>query len=136
MTAQINFYQTDDAVIKSIIPLLSKVLSEKENALIYCKNQEKAKEIDKLLWSYDKNKFIPHSLDSDKDFDAKRQPILITNEENNQNEARYLIFIDEPTTDFVNSFKRVFHFFEEGNCNSKLKPQNFYKKSGGKWVKS
>ncbi|MBM3579192.1 MAG: DNA polymerase III subunit chi [Alphaproteobacteria bacterium] len=136
MNPEINFYQTDEAIGKSVAPLLLKVLSEKKKALIFSRNQVQLKEIDSALWNYGRNKFIPHALIFDRDFDPKRQPVLLTDKEENSNLADYLVFLDEPSQPFVSNFSRVFYFFEEGKNLSKIKPTNFYKKSDGKWVKS
>jgi DNA polymerase IIIc chi subunit len=136
MNPEINFYQSDESVSKSIAPLLIKVLGEKKRVLIFCRNQAQIKEIDGALWNYGRNKFIPHAIDSDADFDPKRQPILISDKEENLNSADFLLFVDEPSSAFISKFSRVFYFFEEGKNLSKIKPTNFYKKLSGKWVKA
>ena len=141
MTAEINFYQVDETVIKSLAPLLLKVLEEKKKALIFCANQIQIKEIDDALWSYGRNKFIPHATIFDKEFDFTRQPILISNKEENLNKADYLVFLQEPSKSFISSFKRIFYFFEPQNLEvaknltKKINPTNSYKKESGKWVK-
>jgi DNA polymerase IIIc chi subunit len=136
MNPEINFYQTDEVVSKSIAPLMLKVLDDKKRVFIFCKNPAQIKEIDSALWNYGRNKFIPHAVISDREFDPKRQPILIGDKEENLNSADFLLFIDEPSKAFISSFARVFHFFEEGKNQSKIKPTNFYKKVSGKWVKA
>lgn len=136
MSQEINFYQVDEAVGKSIAPLILKVLEEKKRAIIFTKNENLIKEIDSNLWSFGRNKFIPHITIFDREFDLKRQPVLITNREENSNQADYLIFLDEPSNSFTSNFKRIFYFFEAGKNISKLKPTNSYKKQDGKWVKA
>lgn len=136
MNPEINFYQTDEAVSKSIAPLLLKVLDDKKRVFIFCKNPAQIKEIDSALWNYGRNKFIPHAVISDHEFDPKRQPILISDKEENLNSADFLLFIDEPSEGFILKFSRVFHFFEEGKKIAKIKPTNSYKKSAGKWIKA
>ncbi len=135
MKNEINFYQVDDTVGRSIAPLLLKILEEGKKALIFVKNENLIKEIDGALWVYGRNKFIPHVTIFDKEFEMKRQPILITNLEENSNEADYLVFLDEPNEAFVSGFKRVFYFYEAGKLSAKLRPTNSYKKQDGKWVK-
>ena len=115
MSQEINFYQVDETIIKALAPLLIKVLEEKKRAIIFCSNPNQIKEIDASLWSYGRNKFIPHVLNSDKDFDLKRQPIVITDCEKNENDANYLVFINDVSADFAKNFSRVFYFFEEGS---------------------
>ncbi len=136
MKSEINFYQVDETIIKSLAPLLLKVLDEKKKALVFCANAAQIKEIDGALWSYGRNKFIPHVTDLDhKEFEMERQPIVITDKEENPNKADYLVFLSEPSEGFVTGFKRVFYFYEPGKLQAKLKPTNSYKKESGKWVK-
>ncbi|MBU6140357.1 MAG: DNA polymerase III subunit chi [Proteobacteria bacterium] len=130
-----NFYQVDESIGKSIAPLLLKILSEKKKVLIFCREQIQIEEIDGALWNYGRNKFIPHASIFDKEFESKRQPVLLTNKEENLNSADYLVFLDEPSKAFISEFSRVFYFFEEGKNLAKIKPTNFYKKDSGKWVK-
>jgi DNA polymerase IIIc chi subunit len=135
MKPEINFYQVDEAIGKSLAPLVVKILEEKKRVLIFCKDENLIKEIDLNLWSFGRSKFIPHITIFDSEFDLKRQVALITNKEENANLANYLIFIDDVVPSFLESFERVFHFFEEGKNSKKFKPTNFYKKEQGKWVK-
>lgn len=136
MKPEINFYQVDETIIKSLAPLLLKVLEEKKKALVFCANAAQIKEIDGSLWSYGRNKFIPHVTDADgKEFEMERQPILLTDKEKNLNKADYLVFLSEPDEAFINKFSRVFYFYEEGKCVASVKPTKSYKKENGKWVK-
>lgn len=132
---ELNFYQTNEELSKVVAPLAIKILEEKKRVLIFTKSEKLIREIDSSMWSHGRNKFIPHITIFDVDFDLKRQPILITNKEENANEADYLIFFDEPSKNFISTFQRAFHFFSEASYKGDLKAQNFYKKQDGKWVK-
>lgn len=141
---EINFYQVDDLITKSIAPLLIKVLEEKKKALIFCNNANKLKEIDDSLWTYGKNKFIPHATIADKDlaqFGWQRQVIFLTDKEENINKADYLVLTNESSEDFIGNFSRVFYFYESQDLDEvktfakKFKKVNAYKKADGKWVK-
>lgn len=141
MAAEINFYQADETIMKSLAPLLLKVLEEKKKALIFCKNPVQIKLLDDSLWSYGRNKFIPHVTISDKDFVMERQPILFSDREENSNKADYLVFLDMPSNAFLSGFERAFYFYEEKDFSvaedlaKKIKPKNSYRKVDGKWVK-
>lgn len=134
---EINFYHSDENVAKPIAALLLKVLEEKKNALIFCGSEAQLKELDASLWSYGRSSFIPHVLDSDLDFDFKRQPILLTTKEENLNEASYLIFLVEPSEAFISRFKRVFYFFEDGvkAASARVRADKVFKKVDGIWKK-
>ncbi len=146
---EINFYQIDDVVTKSLAPLLIKVLEDKKKALIFCADKAKIKEIDDSLWTFGKNRFIAHLTIFEKDIEQisnwKRQPILLSNEEENKNDADYLVIIDEPSNAFVSSFKRVFYFYDSSAIENvkkfaKKMGEDFkiksYKKIDTKWQES
>ena len=141
---EINFYQIDDVITKSIAPLLIKIIESNKKALIFCKNSATTKEIDDSLWSYGRNKFIPHATKHDKNilenFGWEQQPIAIFDEEKNINQADYIILIEDANIDFIKKFERVFYFYDaiDENLAKKLKKIaakiNSYKKFDGKWI--
>ena len=147
---EINFYQIDDVITKSLAPLLMKVMEDKKKALIYCTNAAKFKEIDDSLWTYGKHRFIPHLTPLDKEIAAEfgweRQPILLNNKEENLNKADCLVMVDEASEAFALGFKRVFYFYDAIDAGAakaiakrfdgKVKKVNSYKKEDGKWVAS
>ena len=143
--SEINFYQIDDVITKSLAPLLIKVLDEKKKALVYCLDAAKLKEIDDSLWSYGKYRFIAHATLADKEiaeFDLKRQPIFIIDREENINEADYLVLVSQASESFISRFARVFYFYEAQNSAEvkkfakQFEKVNSYKKEDGKWVKA
>ncbi|NBV05954.1 MAG: DNA polymerase III subunit chi [Proteobacteria bacterium] len=143
---EINFYQCDESLVKSIAPLTLKILEENKKAFVFAKDQIRIKEIDDGLWSYGKNKFIPHVTVFDKDFELERQPIFLSNKEENSNQADYLILADLASEGFLQSFSRIFYFFDILDLETakaaakkyqKLATKfNSYKKEDNKWVKS
>lgn len=143
---EINFYQCDESLVKSIAPLTLKILEENKKALVFCRDQLRIKEIDDGLWSYGKNKFIPHITIFDKGFEVTRQPILISNKEENSNQADYLIISEEVDEKFAKNFSRIFFFYDALRTNeAELLAAKFkkfggkvtsYKKADGKWIKA
>lgn len=141
---EINFYQIDDVVTKSLAPLLIKVVDDKKKALVFCADAAKFKEIDDSLWSYGKHKFVAHATLADKDleqFGWERQPVFLVNKEENVNKADYLALIGEASEGFIAGFARVFYFYEARELEAvkkfskKFKKVNAYKKVDAKWVK-
>ncbi|MCE3254758.1 MAG: polymerase subunit chi [Rickettsiaceae bacterium] len=141
---EINFYQTDDVIYKSIAPLLLKMLEEEKKALIYCQSNLQMAEIDSGLWNFSKTKFLPHATKAEK-LDPIEQPVFITDESLNANQGQYLLKFGEVNEDFLKQFERVFYFFGAENTTEaralwkKYKQNsfslNFYKKEGGAWTK-
>jgi DNA polymerase IIIc chi subunit len=148
---EVNFYQIENIIetpiAKTMAPLLLKILEEKKKTLIYSKEIALIKAIDNELWNFGRNKFIPHVTVFDQGFVALKQPIFITNEENNHNEADYLLLLDEASKDFVSKFSRIFYFYDLSKIQAAKKAAtsykpiatdfNCYKKdsASGKWVK-
>lgn len=141
MSCEVNFYQCEDLIIKSLAPILLKILEEKKKVLIFVNDEAKIKELDGALWTYGRSKFIPHITIFDEDFDLNRQPILISNKKENSNNADYLVFLSELPLDFIANFNRAFYFFDEANVDEAklisktIKPKNCYKKENLKWTK-
>lgn len=142
MACEVNFYQYDDLLIRSLGPIVLKIQEEKNKVLIICQDEAQAKELDLSLWTYGRNKFIPHATSLDKNFEAKRQPVLISNIAQNLNEATYLIFLGQIDKDFIEGFNRAFYFYSDSDeemakrLSSELSPKNSFKKIDGKWIKS
>jgi DNA polymerase IIIc chi subunit len=141
---EINFYQLENIDYKAIAAILLKIREEKKRTLIYCKNSEILKQIDDGLWSFSKTKFLPHATKLEK-VSPKDQPTFLTDEENNENDAEFLIMLDPTSDEFLKKFEKIFYFFGNSNLEKarelyreykkKSLSLNFYKKDADKWVK-
>ena len=142
---EINFYQLENLDCKVIAQILLKIKEEKKRTLIYAKTDEILKQIDEVLWSFSKTKFLPHATKWEK-VNPLEQPTFLTNEENNQNQAEFLLMLDEVSDDFLKKFEKIFYFFNNSNLESARKLYsnykkksfsiNFYKKDEDKWIKA
>ena len=134
MKQEIIFYEVDEELFKAIGPIVLKILDDNKRAIIYVSDLDKLKRLDEVLWTFGRNKFVPHATIHDKDFVPSTQPILLTNVMENSNQADYLIFLDEPEIEFTKQFSRIFYFFEFNNNCQKILPTKSYKKINGKWL--
>lgn len=140
---EVNFYYIDNIELSSIAILISKILEDKKKAIIYCQDKDMISKIDSSLWSHGRNKFLPHITIFDKDFDLMRQPIIISDKQENSNNASHLIALDQIDKEFINQFSRLFCFIAKDNdLDKKIKPLlqndcqiNSYKKDSNKWIK-
>lgn len=145
-TKEINFYQFDDTISKSMAPLLLKITDEKNKALILSKNPAIFKEIDDGLWQFGKYRFIAHCTIYEKDIEKIsgfiRQPIVITDEENNINNSQYLIIHEKISINFLKNFRKIFFFYDSASYQQAFDFRkdlddilkiNSYKKIDGKW---
>ena len=148
---EINCYQCEDLIYKPIALLCSKILEDSGKILILLdvKDSEKAKidnkEIDDGLWTFSKTKFLPHASVFDNDFLPSRQPIFITNTEENLNDANYLIITGAVSTNFIKQFDKICYFYRPDINNKHLSTLsqltnlankfNHFEQKDGKWQK-
>jgi DNA polymerase III subunit chi len=113
---EILFYHLQRRSLDDVLPgLVERSLAKPWRVLIKCESADRAAAIDTLLWTYDEQSFLPHAQLGDGD--AARQPVLITAEEMNANNADVLFLVGgaaAPTwdADLVQSLSRVVLLFD------------------------
>jgi DNA polymerase-3 subunit chi len=86
------FYHLERRGLDDVLPgLLEKTLERGWRAIVRTESAERAEAIDNLLWTYNDQTFLPHAQSGDGD--PTRQPVLITVEEGNPNEAQILFVV-------------------------------------------
>jgi DNA polymerase-3 subunit chi len=86
------FYHLERRSLDDVLPgLIERTLERGWRALIKTESADRAAAIDNLLWTFNDQTFLPHAQEGDGD--AKRQPVLITVEENNANSADVMFLI-------------------------------------------
>ncbi|ABV75571.1 DNA polymerase III subunit chi [Rickettsia akari str. Hartford] len=110
---QFSIYQTsDELLLKSILLLIEKCYHYDLKSVILTTDADQQEMLNKHLWTYSRKQFIPHG--SKLDPQPEKQPIYITDELQNPNNASVLIIIS-PTAiekilqikDYVEVFKRI-----------------------------
>lgn len=144
---EINFYQLTDELKKSLPILSVKMLEQKKKVLIFSESSEKIAEIDRFLWTQGKIRFIPHGTKQDGDYE--KQPIFLSTEPENLNNAEFVIILDNIDNDFLNTFSKAFYMFENKDEEAKKLARqkwkgykelnhnlNYFKQEkDGKWTK-
>lgn len=91
------FYHLERRGLDDVLPgLLEKTLERGWRALVRTESAERAEAIDNLLWTYNDQTFLPHAQAGDGD--PARQPVLITVEEGNPNNAQILFVVSGAPT--------------------------------------
>jgi DNA polymerase-3 subunit chi len=86
------FYHLERRSLDDVLPnLVTRTLERGQRVLIKAESADRASAIDTLLWTYDDQSFLPHAQVGDGD--AKRQPVLITTEDANANDANVLFLV-------------------------------------------
>jgi DNA polymerase-3 subunit chi len=107
------FYHLERRSLDDVLPgLLEKTLERGWRAVVRADSSERADAIDTLLWTYDDQTFLPHAQMGEGD--AKRQPVLITVEDENPNGANVLFCVGGAAPDWnaVAGLTRVVLMFD------------------------
>ena len=97
-----------------------------KHVLIYSENQQKAKEIDRLLWTWKQSSFIPHiycaSLEA-----PIFEPIIITSQIVNNFNYNVIILLDDVSMETLNRFEIVIDFAEKYDMSRLIESRKRYK---------
>jgi DNA polymerase-3 subunit chi len=94
------FYHLERRSLEEILPgLVEKSRQRGWKALIRADSADRADAIDTLLWTYDDQSFLAHAQLGDGE--AARQPVLITVEEGNPNNAEILFCVGGAQPDWA-----------------------------------
>ena len=86
------FYHLERRALEGVLPgLIEKSLERGWRAVIKTDSSERSDALDNLLWTYDDQSFLAHAQSGDGD--ASRQPVLITVEDENPNNAQILFCV-------------------------------------------
>lgn len=125
---RIDFYHLQKSNIEETLPkLVEKAYASGKKILIKIGNEERVEFLNTHLWSYDEQSFLPHG--SKKDGNASLQPIWLTSQDDNPNDATILFLTDNAKTDVKNisSFERVLNIFDGNNQEGLIWSREFWK---------
>ena len=106
----ISFYHLLHTPLERALPkLMEKVLSSGAKAIIKTSSSERAEVLNDVLWTYEPNTFLPHGTAIDGN--ANKQPIWITSEDENPNDAGILVLTDGVSAGDLSAWKRCIEIF-------------------------
>ena len=109
---RVDFYQLTAAPLDRVLPLLAeRVLAGGGRLLVVHGDADRLKALDRHLWTYQPDGFLPHAR-AGADDDAA-QPVLLSQGTEAGNGARNLLLADGRWRDEALAFDRVFHLFDE-----------------------
>lgn len=126
--SRVDFYHLQNKRLEDVLPrLLEKTYSLGKNTVVRIGNEERVDFLNSLLWTYDEQSFLPHG--SKKDGSADMQPIWLTAEKDNPNNAVFLFLTDgaEAAIDEIAAYERVFNIFDGNSPEALAKARNFWK---------
>ncbi len=107
------FYHLERRSLDDVLPgLLEKTLERGWRAVVRTDSSERSDAIDNLLWTYNDQTFLAHAQAGDGD--PRRQPVLITVEDINPNDANVLFCVGgaTPSWNEVGGLTRVVLMFD------------------------
>jgi len=111
---KINFYHLQKKTVNEALPeILNKALERNLRIIIKVDSKDEVADIDKNLWTYSDESFIPHGCK--KNGMAEDQPIWITDKDENPNNATMLAIIDSAESSLIDSMEICCEIFDGNN---------------------
>jgi len=108
---EIGFYHLRASPLDRALPqLLEKAYAGGHRVVVLAGSSERVDHLNTLLWTYNDEAFLPHG--SAKDGNPARQPIWLTVEDENPNQASMLVLIDGASSTRLADYKRVCDMFD------------------------
>lgn len=123
---RIDFYHLQKAPLEQVLPkLCEKAYATGKRIKILLGNVERVEFINSLLWTYSEESFLPHG--SKRDGFIEDQPIFISADDANENNASLLILADgaQLPIEQLNTYERVLNIFD-GNDETALNNARAY----------
>jgi len=109
---KVDFYHLTTSPLERVLPRIAeRILAEGGRLLVVEGDPARRAALDKTLWSYAPDSFLPHGL-AGGDHDPQ-QLVLIAPDMATTNEARNVAISDGKWRDGALGFDRAFHFFDE-----------------------
>lgn len=114
---QVDFYHLTATPLDRALPSIAeRVVASGARLLIVAEGEAQRAALDRLLWSYAPDSFLPHAI-AGADNDAA-QPVLIAPDVNAANQARHIALVDGQWRDEALTFDRAFHFFDSDHIRA------------------
>lgn len=142
---EISFYQIADGnLVPSVVRLLEKVYSTGMRCIFFSPIEERVKIVDKTLWTFSTNAFIPHG-DRALGY-CDQQPIYFTDTAENPNQAKAIVLVDSfDYKSFNTQFDKVLLVFDDsvadqarqlyGDLKKTAENVNYWQQSSKGWTK-
>jgi DNA polymerase-3 subunit chi len=109
--AEFDFYHlTRSALEPALGRLLEKVLASGERAVVVASSSERVEALDRALWTFGRDSFLPHG--SREDGFADEQPVFLTHQADFPNGARILVLVDGAEIEPPEAVRRCLVMFD------------------------
>ncbi len=109
--ADIRFYHLERQMLADALPrLMAKVLEASMKAVIKCPDSETLEMLDKAIWTYDAEAFLPHDVAGCKF--PEEQPIYLTEGDENPAGANVIVLVNNAACDDMTAYERCLYMFD------------------------
>ena len=135
---RVDFYHMQLSSVEQVLPkLLEKAYATGKRVLVKVGNEARVDFLNTALWTYEDESFLPHG--TKKDGNAALQPIWLTSDDDNPNQAEMLFLVDDAkiAIDSLSQFARVLNLFDGSDPDSLSQARDFWrqvKNSGNECV--
>lgn len=114
---QIGFYHLLRLPLEQALPkLLEKALGAGLRVVVMAGSQERVEHLNGLLWSYSQESWLPHG--SARDGEAAAQPVWLTDQDENPNNATVLVLCDGVRSGQVADYARCLDLFDGNDTDA------------------
>lgn len=107
---EIRFYHLQNQSLEQALPALVSKAYENGHRIVIKSASDRIEKINEHLWTYKPESFLPHG--SAKDGNAEKQPIWITDKDENPNDADLLILTNNQSCEGLENYKLVCEMFD------------------------
>lgn len=127
---EVLFYHLEHQPLERVLPnLVERSLERGWRAVVQAGSDERVEALDTLLWTYRDESFLPHG--TKRDGNADQQPIYLTAQEDNPNDATIRFLVDgAETTDFA-GYARVVYLFEGRDASAVARAREQWTRAKG-----
>ena len=109
--AELGFYHLTRTPLEEALPrLLEKVVESGKRAVLRAAGEERLEVLNRALWTYTNDSFLPHGTRADGSADA--QPVYLTTAVENPNGAAILVLVDAAEAPDLGTFERCLELFD------------------------
>ena len=109
--SEVGFYHLKATPLERALPrLLERALAEGHRIVVLAGSAERVSQLDALLWTYSEASFMPHG--SARDANMARQPVFLTERDENPNAATMLVLVDGASSGRLAAFARCCDMFD------------------------
>ena len=108
---EIRFYHLQRSALEHALPkLLEKTLERGWRAVVMAGSEDRVEALNTALWNYPAEGFLPHG--SKKDGYSERQPVWLTDQDENPNAAAVLFLVDGVDSTRISEFELCCEIFD------------------------